>query len=67
MATPQNSLAGDKINTQIILACRKPASIDDLLDQLSLDLDDLQGRLFDLQLDGHISQNFAGMWQSLNY
>lgn len=56
------------INHQIIIACRKSASVDDLLDQFSeLDLDSLQGRLFDLQLNGQIAQNFAGMWQSLNY
>lgn len=53
------------LNTQIILACRKPASTDDLLDQFSeLDLDSLQSRLFDLQLNGQLAQNFAGLWQS---
>lgn len=65
---PLSTFVVPDLNTQIIIACRKPASTDDLLDQFSaLDLDDLQGRLFDLQLNGQIAQNFAGMWQSLNY
>lgn len=63
-ASPDTVVVPD-LNTQIILACRKPASTDDLLDQFSeLDLDNLQSRLFDLQLNGQLAQNFAGLWQS---
>ncbi len=67
LASAQETKSLD-INSQIILACRKPATIDDLLDQFSgLDLDSLQGKLFDLQLNGQVAQNFAGLWQSLSY
>ena len=40
-----------------------PININDLQSQINIEMNDLQGRLFDLQLQGHIKQNFAGLWE----
>jgi predicted Rossmann fold nucleotide-binding protein DprA/Smf involved in DNA uptake len=38
---------------------------DDLLDITGLDLPQLQDMLFNLQLDGHLKQNAAGLWHAV--
>jgi len=44
--------------------CKRPRSVDELVNETSLDLAELQAKLFSMQLDGIIQQNFAGLWQS---
>lgn len=51
------------IDNLIINLCRVPTSLDGLLGQVNLDINDLQMRLFDLQLQGQLKQNFAGLWE----
>ncbi len=46
----------------IIIACKKPISFDDIIASTQLPLEILQSELFNLQLDGVISQDFTGMW-----
>ena len=53
-----------EIPLQILSACKKPISIDDLLAHTNIPLPELQTLLFNMQLDGMIQQNFAGLWES---
>jgi DNA processing protein len=47
-----------------ILKCLDQAlSIDDLSRQLDMEIDELQNKLFEFQLDGKVWQNFAGSWE----
>lgn len=39
-----------------------PCSLDELASRLGEDIGSLQQQLFELQLQGHVSQNFAGLW-----
>lgn len=48
---------------ELVKLCYKPASIDDLLDKTGLGLQELQSKLFELELNDKIKQDFAGMWQ----
>lgn len=48
----------------IIALCKKPISIDDLLRHINMPLPELQTLLFNMQLDGMIQQNFAGLWEA---
>ena len=48
---------------RIIQACAHPQSIDELAEQLSLSLSELQAHLFELQVAGHLSQDFTGRWR----
>jgi DNA processing protein len=51
-----------------LVLCKNPISIEDLAEQTDLSFVELQQKLFDLQLEGKISQNFAGLWHcSSNY
>jgi len=50
------------LNTNILLLCHLPQSIDFLCLTLEKDLDTIQTALIDLQLDGKIDQNLEGSW-----
>lgn len=56
-----------EINVQdpFLMLCKQPISIEDLAGQSGHSLFELQSKLFDLQLEGKISQNFAGLWHSV--
>jgi DNA processing protein len=43
----------------------KPASTEDLLSNLDLSLEDLMQKLFDLSLQGKISQDIMGLWKRI--
>jgi len=43
--------------------CADPQSFDDLLEQLGCSFQELQERLFNLQLQGRLTQDFMGRWQ----
>ncbi len=49
----------------ILTVCSNPTSTDDLACQTGLPATKLNGLLFDLQLQGRIQQNFAGLWERL--
>lgn len=47
---------------KIILACKKPISLEDLITMTDLSFEQVQSELFTLQLEGVISQDFSGHW-----
>ena len=53
------------LNTNILLLCHLPQSIDFLCITLEKDLDTIQTALIDLQLSGKIDQNLEGSWITL--
>jgi|SRR4030095_256559 len=46
----------------IIAACKRPISFDDVVSATQLTFDVVQSELFNLQLDGVVEQDFTGMW-----
>jgi DNA processing protein len=55
----------DSDSSLIISILKNACSIDELAIKTKLDLDLLQEKLFDLQLDGKIKQNFVGSWERI--
>ncbi len=51
------------LDNLIINLCSSPVALDELVNQLDVQMHQLQERLFDLQLQGHVKQNFAGLWE----
>lgn len=49
----------------IVEVCFQPKSLEEIAEITSIDSSELQIKLFDLQLEGKIEQNFAGLWQAL--
>ena len=49
---------------KILFVCKKPKSIDELIEKTGENLDHLQSLLFDLQMHNKINQDFAGLWKS---
>src|SRR5690606_17938412 len=47
---------------KIMNACQQSASLDDIVRVTDLPMDVVQSELFNLQLDGKVSQDFIGMW-----
>jgi len=52
------------ITAVIRAACKNPISMDDLMAHTKVSLPELQTLLFNMQLDGLIQQNFAGLWEA---
>jgi DNA processing protein len=52
--TPQNILVG---------LCQQPQSLDELIELTGLTIGQLSQQLFELQLDGHLEQDFNGSWK----
>lgn len=46
----------------IMRACQRPCSLDDLMEKTGLSMADMHGKLFEMQLEGHLKQDFSGMW-----
>lgn len=55
----------DELERIIYESCAQPMGFDDLLVQLQIDHCQLQEKLFKLQLDGKLAQNFMGMWSAI--
>lgn len=53
----------DTVDSQIISLCKHPISIEELSEQVLIEINELQFKLFELQLNGKLHQNFAGLWQ----
>ena len=51
-----------KISDPVLYACRSPKGVDELLKELKIQEIELKDRLFMLQLEGKVEQNFAGLW-----
>ncbi len=60
------SVAGQVIiGDPIVYACRTPKGVDELVKELGIVETELKDRLFMLQLEGEIEQNFAGLWYKI--
>lgn len=57
-----NTSNPDSFDGKLILLCAKPISVDDLSGKLSMEMRDVQARLFVLQMTGRVQQNFMGLW-----
>jgi len=53
----------DPVKARIVSLCNRAASMDDIVDQLELSIDQACEHIFDLQLKGLIEQNFMGLFQ----
>ncbi len=62
---PQVQVVDSSPSGKILAACAKALTTDDLVLVLGESVDVVQGLLFDLQLAGKITQNFAGLWERL--
>ena len=49
----------------VVAACFEPISIFDLCLKVAISEEELQQKLFDLQLDGKVEQDFAGLWRQV--
>lgn len=49
----------------LVVLCQQPKTVDELLILTDLTENKLNDRLFELQLEGKLQQNFIGLWQSL--
>ena len=47
----------------VLAACARASSSEDIAVQAGLNFQEVQDMLFDLQLEGKVTQNYAGMWQ----
>jgi len=52
------------IQDPIIVNLITPISIDDLSNKTKISNTELQSKLFELQLEGKVKQNFAGLWEA---
>lgn len=59
----QNETPGKTVEEKIIFMCKAPCSVDELTDKIGMEMREIQYKLFELQLDGKIKQNFAGLWE----
>jgi len=53
------------IEDKILLVCQNSISFDELLVMLDISFSDLNNKLLELQLNGLISQNLFGLWESI--
>ncbi len=51
------------LEDSIVHFCKKPCSIDELLEHTQIPLIQLSTLLFDLQIKGQVMQNMAGLWE----
>jgi len=50
---------------QIINILNTPATIDNICEQTGLTLEDVYKRLFDLEIEGKVHQDFSGLWEKV--
>ncbi len=61
LVTPaQRLLESDPLLALLVV---QPATLDELFEKTGMDVMLLQDRLFELQLEGKVQQNFVGMWE----
>ena len=53
------------IHQKIYEICQKPCLLDELIEIINLPMTELQGHLFDLQVQGFLEQDFIGRWQQI--
>jgi len=62
MCHPGLGSGSSSIKDPLVMLCAKPISFDELLVSTGMEPSILQGKLFDLQLEGALEQNFMGLW-----
>ncbi len=55
----------DRVDAAILDKLLQPKSTDDLLSHIDISLEDLMQKLFDLSLQGKISQDMMGLWKRI--
>ena len=55
----------DSLSDQILQIAVEPITADLIMSKLQLDMDTLQNKLFELSLDGKITQDAMGFWLRL--
>lgn len=53
----------DSLEFEILKVCSKPCSLDEIAVATNKEIDSLHEVLFDMQIDGQIKQNYAGMFE----
>lgn len=56
--------AGSK-QDELVLHCSTPRSVEELVELVQKSFEEVSDRLVNLQLDGHLEQNFAGLWHRI--
>lgn len=49
----------------LLATLQQPVTLDELLSKTNLGFEELQDRLFDLQVEGKVKQHFSGTWQQV--
>lgn len=60
----QPTVPAESIQAKVINLCVRPSSIDEIASQLEMNLFAVQTLLFDMQLEGLLEQDFAGLWRA---
>lgn len=55
----------DVVNDPLLNICSQPRSLEEIVEISGMGQSDVQIKLFDLQIQGKIEQNFAGLWQAV--
>jgi DNA processing protein len=68
--TSEECSAGEQLertwDKELVMLCKTPKSLDDLIAITHRDYAQLTTQLFELQIAGVVSQNFMGMWEAKN-
>jgi DNA processing protein len=54
----------DSIEARLLAACSRSVSVDDIADALAMNIFGAQSLLCDMQLEGLVEQDFAGLWRA---
>ncbi|MCF7900521.1 DNA-processing protein DprA [Candidatus Babeliales bacterium] len=57
--------SADLLEDPVLFACRQPRGFEELVQITKMEENRLKEYLFDLQLEGIVEQNFAGLWQKV--
>jgi DNA processing protein len=61
----QMTLKLEKNEDPVLVWCQRPIAFDELVEKVSLPSDEVHQKLFALQLEGKVEQNFMGQWVSI--
>ena len=62
----KQNVSRDTSTHPLIKLLEEPCSLDEIASKTKQSLEDLQNELFQLQLEGKIKQNFAGLWEKIS-
>lgn len=61
----ESTIMSNQASDSLLEACVEPLSVDELVSKTGLSLEELHTRLFQLQLNGVIEQDFMGCWRRI--